>query len=238
MAGSATSTVTRARSPEADSCSSLKPLRRGSSVTSACESEAAAAMRPIDRPLVVAMKSSSLVRFPYASRATTRSTTVSRNRTATCPAGAPPRSTTSSCAGPGSAYTVAVRLNVPTLAVISTGPARSGSPTRTCTVPVASLSIAVGVTAPPDTANVTGCFVMGAPVESRTSSSTARAEPTGACCPAPRVNCVRSGAGTGRAGGAGGGGAGAGGGAWTVGRETGTLGRGAGRFVGVRARRH
>ncbi len=170
VAGSATSTVTCARSPEADSCSSLKPLRRGSSVTSVCESEAAVATRPIDRPLVVATKSSSLVRFPYASRATTRSTTLSRDRTATRPAGAPPRSTTSSCAGPGSAYTVAVRLNVPTLAVISNGPARSGSATRTRTVPVASVSAAVGVTAPPDTANVTGCFVMGAPVESRTSS--------------------------------------------------------------------
>src|SRR5712691_8354228 len=203
-----------------------------------------------------------MLRFPYASRATTRSTTVSRDRTATRPAGAPPRSTTSAFAGPGSAYTVAVRLNVPTLAVISTGPARSGSATRTRTVPVASVSAAVGVTAPPDTANVTGCFVMVAPVESRTWSSTARGELTGACCPAPRVNCVRSGAGTGRAGGGGGGaggaggGAGAGGGVWgawvslgagccvtrggagTVGRETGALGRGAGRFAGVRARRH
>ena len=215
-AGSVTSTVTRARSPEAESCTSLTPLLRGSSVTSACESAAAAATSPIARPLVVAVKSASVVRLPYASRATTRSTRVSRVRTATLPTtGARPRSTTSSCAGPGSAYTVAVRLNVPTLAVITTAPARSGSVTRTRTVPAASASAALGVTAPADTANAAGCLAMGAPVGSRTSSTMARAEPAAPCCPAPRVNWVRSSAGTGRGGG--GGGAGAGGGAWGAG---------------------
>src|SRR3989441_529319 len=173
-------------------------------------------MRPVDRPLVVATKSSSLVRFPYPSRATTRTATVSRDRTATCPAGAPPRSTTSSCAGPGSAYTVAVRLNVPTLAVITTGPARSGSVTRTRTVPVGSVSAAVGVTAPADTANAAGCLATGSPALSRTSSTTATVEPAAPCCPAPRVNWVTSSAGTGRGGGGAGGG-GTGGGAWGTG---------------------
>src|SRR5207302_400138 len=147
--GSMTATGTWARSPEPDTCTSPTPLRRGSSVTRPCESAAAADTRPIARPLVVAVKSSSVVRLPYASRATTRSTTVSRDRTDTGPAtAARPRSTTRSCGGPGSAYKVAVLLNVPTLAVITRGPARSGSVTRTRTVPVASVSPVGGVAAP------------------------------------------------------------------------------------------
>ena len=185
-----TATGTWARSPEPDSCTSPTPLPRGSSVTRPCESAAAADTRPIARPLVVAVKSSSVVRLPYASRATTRSTTVSRDRTDTGPAtAARPRSTTRSCGGPGSAYTVAVLLNVPTLAVITSGPARSGSVTRTRTVPVASVSPVGGVTAPADAANVTGCPARVAPVVSRTSSTTGPSvEPTVPCCPPPRVN--------------------------------------------------
>src|SRR5207244_4705988 len=112
-------------------------------------------------PLRGAGNTASVRRLPYASPPTTPSTTVSRDRTDTLPTtAARPRSTTSSCAGPGSAYTVAVRLNVPTLAVITTGPARSGSVTRTRTVPAASVSAAVGVTAPADTANAAGCLAM------------------------------------------------------------------------------
>src|SRR5439155_9377714 len=173
-----------------------------------------------------------------------------RDRTDTLPTtAARPRSTTSSCAGPGSAYTVAVRLNVPTLAVITTGPARSGSVTRTRTVPVGSVSAAVGVTAPADTANAAGCLAMGSPAVSRTSSTTATVEPAAPCCPAPRVNWVASSAGTGRGGGGGGaGGGGAGCGAWGTGAwaaggagagccaprgAAGAVGRVAGRLTGA-----
>src|SRR2546422_3928417 len=210
VVGSTTSTAKRARTPEPDSVSSPTPLRRGTSVTLPAAS-VAVAVSANGRAVVVAVNLSSAVRLPYRSCATTRKTTVSRERSVRLPTtGVSPRSTTSASGGPGSTRTSTVRVSVPTLAVMVVGPARSPSVTRTRTTPDVSLSAALGVTVPPLlVVIVTGCPTNGAPVVSRTSSTNAcgSVEPTVPCSPAPPVNCVRRSDITGRGGAGGGGGA-------------------------------
>src|SRR2546425_11215792 len=214
VVGSTTSTAKRARTPEPESVSSPTPLRRGTSVTLPAAS-VAVAVSAIARAVVVAANLSSAVRLPYRACATTRKTTVSRERSVKLPTtGVSPRSTTSASGGPGSTRTSTVRVSVPTLAVMVVGPARSPSVTRTRTTPDVSLSAALGVTVPLFAVIVTGCPTNGAPVVSRTSSTNAcgSVEPTVPCSSPPPVNWVRRSDITGR-GGAGGGGGGGGGGA-------------------------
>src|SRR6266576_5225573 len=209
VVGSTTSTGKRARTPELESVSSPTPLRRGTSVTLPAAS-VAVAVSAIARKIVVAANLSSAVRLPYRSRATTRKTTVSRERSVRLPTtGVSPRSTTSASGGPGSTRTSTVRVSVSTLAVMVVAPARSPSGTRTRTTPDVSLSAALGVTVPLLAAIVTGCPTNGAPVVSRTSSTNAcgSVEPTVPCSSAPPVNWVRGSDITGRGGAGGGGGA-------------------------------
>src|SRR5437867_1969066 len=109
VVGSTTSTGKRARTPEPESVSSPTPLRRGTSVTLPAAS-VAVAVSAIARALVVAANLSSAVRLPYRSRATTRKTTVSRERSVRLPTtGVSPRSTTSASGGPGATRTSTVR---------------------------------------------------------------------------------------------------------------------------------
>src|SRR5213078_2402302 len=233
VVGSTTSTGKRARSPEPESVSSPTPLRRGTSVTLPAAS-VAVAVSAIARAQVVAANLSSAVRLPYRSRATTRKTTVSLERSVRLPTtGVSPRSTTSASGGPGSTRTSTVRVSVSTLAVMVVAPARSPSVTRTRTTPDVSLSAALGVTVPPPllVVIVTGCPTNGAPVVSRTSSTNAcgSVEPTVPCSSAPPVNWVRRSDITGRGGGAGGSGGGGGGSARADVSVTATTGDGAGR---------
>src|SRR2546422_6983940 len=167
VVGSTTSTAKRARTPEPESVSSPTPLRRGTSVTLPAAS-VAVAVSAIARAVVVAANLSSAVRLPYRSRATTRKTTVSRERSVRLPTtGVSPRSTTSASGGPGSARTSTVRVSVPTVAVMVVGPARSPSVTRTRTTPDVSLSAALGVTVPPPLLVV---IVTGCPTKDRKST--------------------------------------------------------------------
>src|SRR2546430_8628086 len=117
-----------------------------------------------------------------------------------------PRSSTSSRATPGSAYTVAVRVSGPTFAVTVTGPARSPSDTRTRTSPDRSVVATAGSTLPPVAVTVTCCPRNGAPVVSRTSSTsgTGSALPALPCSSTPCVNRVSPSDTTGRGGGGGG----------------------------------
>src|SRR5213078_2317112 len=207
VAGSTTSTGKRARTPEPESVSSPTPLRRGTSVTLPAAS-VAVAVSAIARAVVVAANLSSAVRLPYRSRATTRKTTVSRERSVRLPTtGVSPRSTTSASGGPGSTRTSTVRVSVPTPAVMVVGPARSPSVTRTRTTPDASLSAALGVTVPLVVTMVTGSPATGAPAVSLTSSTSAwlRVEPTLPCSSTPRANWVSRSDITGGGGGGGGG---------------------------------
>src|SRR5207247_2535684 len=173
VARATTSTAQRARTPQPESVRSPTPLRRGASVTLPAAS-VAVAVSAIARALAVAANLSSAVRLPYRSRATTRKTTVSCERSVRLPTtGVSPRSTTSASGGPGSTRTSTVRVSVSTLAVMVVAPARSPSVTRTRTTPDVSLSAALGVTVPPPllVVIVTGCPTNGAPAVSRTSST-------------------------------------------------------------------
>src|SRR5439155_83006 len=92
------------------------------------------------------------------------------------------------------------RVSGPTFAVTTTGPARSPSVTCTCTLPVRSVVATAGSTVPPLAVSVTICPTNGAPVVSRTSSTsgTGSAAPAVPCRSRPCVNRVRPSDTTGR----------------------------------------